>query len=326
MRKFLPPSVNPKVSVIIAAYNGEKYISDAIESVFNQTYKNIEVIVVDDGSTDSTAERIKQYLSRVKYLYQDNAGVANARNSGIQNSQGEFIAFLDHDDIWLPEKIERQVDYFLKNSQSKFVHTPVRYINHLGEIIEPSGYWGELKFNGEVKNVKEIFMHFAMLQSTMMIKKEIFDEIGLWNQAFTSGDGYDLCLRIALKYTLGFINKPLALYRLHDSNISKNVIRFDLAKIRVVEKFLETEPNSYKIIGKKNINTRLFNLYSEMAGNILRINRDYDEAGKYFWKAYKKRLMSIGPLISFIWCILTPEQRKAMGWYKNKFRTLLPTK
>ena len=326
MRKFIPPSKNPKVSVIIAAYNGEKYISDAIESVFNQTYENIEVIVIDDGSTDNTAERIKLYLSRVKYLYQDNAGVANARNSAIQNSQGEFIAFLDHDDIWLPVKIERQVDYFLKNSQSKFVHTPVRYINHLGEIIEPSGYWGKLKFNGEVKDVKEIFMHFAMLQSTMMIKKEIFDEIGLWDQAFTSGDGYDLCLRIALKYTLGFINEPLALYRLHDSNISKNEIRFDLAKIMVVEKFLASEPNSYKIIGKRNINTRLFNLYSEMAGNILWINRDYDEAGKYFWKAYKKRPTNLNVLKNFIWSLLTSSQRKNLSWYKNKFKMMLMPK
>lgn len=317
---------NPAVSIIIPVLNGEKYISDAIESALNQTYKHTEIIVVNDGSTDNTAERIGPYLSRVKYFYQDNAGVANARNKGVQNSQGEFIAFLDHDDIWLPEKIERQVDYFLKNTQSKFVHTPVKYINHLGEIIEPSGYWGKLKFNREVKNAKEIFMHFAMLQSTMMIKKEIFDEIGLWDQAFTSCDGYNLCLRIAFKYTLGFINEPLVLYRLHDSNVSKNVIRFDLAKIKVVEKFLESEPNSYKVIGKKNINTRLFNLYSEMARNILRINRDYDEARRYFWEAYKKRPMSLGSLMNFIWCLLTPEQRRAMNWYKNKFRTLLPTK
>lgn len=317
--------LNPRVSVVIPVYNGEKYISDAIESVFNQTYKNIEVIVVDDGSTDNTAERIKLYLSRVKYLYQDNAGVANARNRGIQNSQGEFIAFLDHDDIWLPEKIERQVDYFLKNTQSKFVHTPVKYINHLGEIIEPSGYWGKLEFNREVKNVKEIFMHFAMLQSTMMIKKEIFDEIGLWNEAFTHCDGYNLCLRIALKYTLRFINEPLTLYRLHDLNMSKN-IKFDVCRIKVIESFLKQFSDTYKVIGRKNINARLLELYSDMAKNFLWISKDYNTARKYFWKAFKKYPVNLNFLKNFIWCLLTPSQRKNLDWYKNKFKTMLMSK
>ncbi len=312
---------NPKVSVIIPVFNGEKYISKAIESVLSQTYKNIEIVVANDGSTDSTFEKIKPYLSEITYIFQENAGLSEARNIGIRKSTGELIAFLDHDDMWLPEKTEKQVNYILSDPQRKFVHCSVKYINHLGEIIEPSGYWKNLKFNSEVANVKDIFMHYAMLPSTMMIKREVFDEVGFLNPEFKSCEGYDLCLRIAFKYKLTFIDEPLIGYRLHDANKSKNFIRFDFYRIRTLESFLEMHPSAYSLIGKNNICSRLFNLYFEMAKNLLWL-KDYTEARKYFLKAYKKHPANTYCLKNVIWCSLSPSQRKALSWYAKKINTM----
>ncbi len=313
---------NTKITAIIPVYNGEKYISSTIESVLGQTYKNIEIIVVDDGSRDNSFEKITPYLSKIKYIFQENAGVCNARNKGILNSEGELIAFLDQDDIWLSEKVEKQVDYLLRNNRAGFVHTDIKYINAYGETIKPSGYWKNWKINGDVKNVKEIFMHYTMLPSTMMMKRQLFDEVGLWDQAFPYCQGYNLCIRIALKYPLGFINEPLVLYRLHDSNNSKNVIKFDLDVIKVIELFLQKYPHAHKIIGRKVVNSRCFELYSEMANSYFWVN-NYIEARKYFWKAFKKHPTSIDCFKNFLWCSLTSSQRKVLRWYTYRIKKSL---
>jgi len=127
------------VSVIIPAYNSEKYISDTIDSVLNQTYKNLEIIVVDDGSTDNTEKVVKEKLSNFsnfKFLKQCNLGSAEARNLGIRNSNGNYIAFLDADDLWLPQKIEKQIKFFLNNPDYGLVFTRRKIITPYGKIIE----------------------------------------------------------------------------------------------------------------------------------------------------------------------------------------------
>jgi glycosyltransferase involved in cell wall biosynthesis len=116
-------SAEPLVSVVIAAYNGAQYLPEAIDSALAQTYPKVEVIVVDDGSTDSTAEVVGAYGARVRYLYQQNAGTAAARNTGIQSAQGELIALLDQDDRWLPEKLARQVPLFFDEPRVGLVHS-----------------------------------------------------------------------------------------------------------------------------------------------------------------------------------------------------------
>ena len=101
--------MKPKVSVVIPTYNSSQFIVETLESVFAQTYKDYEIIVVDDGSTDNTKEVLQPYTSRIKYIYKENGGPASARNVGIKSAQGEYIAFLDSDDRWLPEKLEKHI-------------------------------------------------------------------------------------------------------------------------------------------------------------------------------------------------------------------------
>ena len=130
-----------KVSVIIPTYNREKLISRAIESVLAQVYPVYEIIVVDDGSTDATKSVLAPFNGKIKYIYQKNAGIAEARNRGIKESSGEYIAFLDSDDYWAPEKLAEQVKVLDANPQVGIVFAPMPIVNEKGEILgrKPAG-------------------------------------------------------------------------------------------------------------------------------------------------------------------------------------------
>ena len=117
------------VSVIIPVYNSERYISEAVESVLNQTYRNLQVIVINDGSTDGTERALEPYMDHINYFFQENRGVAAARNVGIRSSRGRHIAFLDSDDIWMPEKLENQVSYMIGHPEFKFLYSDFVYFN-----------------------------------------------------------------------------------------------------------------------------------------------------------------------------------------------------
>jgi len=119
--------MNPLVSVVIPVYNSAEYIVETIKSALAQHYKPFEVIVVDDGSTDNTKDLLEPYLHRISYLYKENGGPASARNTGVNNAKGEYIAFLDADDLWMPEKLARQMDVFNQDKSIGLVHT--QYLN-----------------------------------------------------------------------------------------------------------------------------------------------------------------------------------------------------
>ena len=125
----------PHVSVIIPAYNCDRYISKAIASVFEQTYTDYELIVVDDGSTDDTAQLIRSYGDRLNYIYQTNQGVAQARNSGLAAAQGQYIAFLDQDDLFLPYKLASQVTLLEQNLSLGMANSGWQIVNERGEEI-----------------------------------------------------------------------------------------------------------------------------------------------------------------------------------------------
>src|SRR4028118_1349040 len=141
---MLMANSTPQVSVIIPAYNGDRYIAQAVESVISQTYKNWEIIVVDDGSTDDTRQALQPYFDRIRYVYQENQGVAAARNRGIQESRGELIAFLDQDDFFLSDKLAGQVALFDAQPSLGIVNSGWRIVKEQGESIFYVTPWGNL--------------------------------------------------------------------------------------------------------------------------------------------------------------------------------------
>jgi len=195
---------SPLVSVIIPTYNRAYILFKAIESVLNQSFKDLELIVVDDGSTDETPYLVSKYP--LIYVRKPRRGVAHARNVGISKARGEFIAFLDSDDIFVPDKIEKQLKFFEKNPSYKIVQT------------DEIWYKGSRRINPKKIHQKAEGWFFdraiklcVVSMSTVLIKKELFKEVGLFDEEFWVCEDYEFWLRVALKTPMGLIKEPLVI-------------------------------------------------------------------------------------------------------------------
>jgi len=208
------------VAVIIPAYNVEAYISRALDSVLAQSRPADEIIVVDDGSTDSTASQIKKYVPQVRYIHQANAGLAGARNTGINAATGDWIAFLDGDDEWLPDALRRHCNLVLKNPQLSWSCG-----NFLRCLCEQERRGPELRPEKAKRLLggKELFQDYffafrnnaAGHPNTMFIKRTVFDEVGLFREDQIFAEDLDMWWRIAYRYPqIGYVAEPLAVYHL----------------------------------------------------------------------------------------------------------------
>ncbi len=197
-------SSNPCISVIIPTYNRCWILKEAIDSVLSQKFTDFEIIVVDDGSNDGTAALLSAYGDQITIIHQENRGVSAARNAGILIAKGRYIAFLDSDDMWLPEKLSCQVDFFQSHAQAVICQTDEIWIRN------------NVRVNPKNRHKKPSGMIFEpslqlclVSPSAVMIKKSLFDEIGLFNEAFPACEDYDLWLRIALYYPIYLIDRQL---------------------------------------------------------------------------------------------------------------------
>ena len=239
----------PTVSVIIHTYNNEKFIGETIESVLNQTYKDYEIIVVDDGSVDGTRDALLPYMHGIRYHYKENGGIASAKNAGISLSHAEFVAFLDHDDLWVPDKLMLQMECFIENPQAGLVYTKYTSFKNGKELrTKPEkGYSGWI--------FKELLSKSFIQTSTVVVKRECLDAVGPYDETFFLGDEYDMFLRIARKFQCGFVDKGLTRYRVHDTNASNNDFLFDNENLGVYKKvynnFTDIDGVEKKILRKR---------------------------------------------------------------------------
>lgn len=210
-----------KVSVIIPTYNRAEFLSTAITSVLNQTFQDFEIIVVDDCSKDNTPEVVSRFNDkRIKYIRNEtNKGEAGARNTGIVNSNSEYIAFLDDDDEWLPEKLELQVN-LLKNSPTKVgvVYTGYIEIDRTNKKI----LWKMIPTKkGDIH--KDMFIkNYVGIPSTVILRRVCFERIGLFDENVVYPTDYDMWIRISKEFYFEYIEKPLVRYHIHDNSISNN--------------------------------------------------------------------------------------------------------
>ena len=226
---------HPIVSVIITTYNRGYLIDKAINSVLNQTYQDYEIIIVDDGSTDNTKEVVKGFIdSRINYIfYADNLGVSAARNTGIKASQGEYIALLDSDDEWLPEKLEKQVVILQNESFEVGVVCSWQFnINANGEYICRR----HLPKKGG--NIYEDLLYTNPISApTLLIRKECFEKVGLFDDLLNGQEDWDMWIRISKYYEFALIKIPLLKYRLHPNQISKNLEAKIITAKRILVKY-----------------------------------------------------------------------------------------
>ncbi len=231
------------VSVIIPVYNRESFISKAVESVLNQTYKNFEIIVVDDGSIDETYFSILHLTSDKRlsyYLLNENKGVSFARNYGIKHADGKFIAFLDSDDYWLPEKLEKQVKYMLENNL-KICQTDEYWLRK-NRFVNPKKKHKKISGNIFYKSLELCIVS----PSAVMLDREVFENVGMFDEKMPACEDYDLWLRVSLKYNVGLFDEKLIVKRGgHEDQLSRN---FGLDKYRIYSllKLLENNNLSYE--------------------------------------------------------------------------------
>ena len=308
----------PQVSIITPLYNGERYIAEAIESALKQTFDDFELLIVNDGSTDSSREIVEHYLDdpRVRYFEKENGGVASARNFALQKAKGEWIGFLDQDDMWLPHKLEQQIDYINKNPEISLLHSPQIYVDSDGCTIHHYPKDFVKKISGFC--FKELFEGNKIAVLSVLVKKESLDQIGGFSVENSRADDYQVWLEISYCSQLGFTEDALVKYRVHDSNESHNHLKMELAELGVINHFLNKYPAAKKSIGNHLINKRLYFLHTEIAQSYLWNNFDYDNAHEHFFLAWRNKIFCIKTIRLLLWTGLSSQQRKRITWYKKK--------
>lgn len=204
---------HPLISVIIPTYNRDEFLEKAILSVVNQTYKNIEILVIDDGSIENYAEKICNNFQNCKYLYKKNGGLSSARNYGVQKAKGDFIAFLDDDDLFLPSKIQKQLDVLIENNDVDCVHSAAFVIdandNQTGAIIGASKEKASKRSGNVFWNALGVWV---IKSPTPLFRKKVFDTL-LFDETIMVGEDVDFYQRMFYYFKIFYIEEPLSLYR-----------------------------------------------------------------------------------------------------------------
>lgn len=234
----------PKVSVIIPAYNSMTYLPETLKSLLAQTYSDFEAIIINDGSTDCTEEWVSQQTDpRIKLISQVNKGLSGARNTGIEAATGDYLAFLDADDLWHPTKLEKQVKCLDKNQNIGLVYTWVALIN---EHDIPTG---RVFKNSHEGNVWEhlILQNIVESGSVAMVRRQCFETCGVFDVNLRSFvEDWDMWLRIALHYPFKAISEPLVYYRQHSQSASRNWAAMEQSYGLVIEKAFAAAPICYQ--------------------------------------------------------------------------------
>lgn len=224
------------ISVVIPTYNRGPLLLRAIHSVLNQSYKNFELIVVDDGSTDETDTLLRPFLNNptIKYFKQENSGVAAARNFGAKNSSGAWLAFLDSDDEWLPHKLHEQILFLKKNSHLQIVYSEEIWMRKGVRVNQKLVH---KKSGGHIFN--ECLKQCLIAPSSVMMNRSLYQEMKGFDEEYIVCEDYDLWLRISSLYEIGFIPEPLIIkYGGHPDQLSTKFVAMDMWRLKSMHSIL----------------------------------------------------------------------------------------
>lgn len=240
-----PSAATLLVSVVMPAYNAQCFVGEAIDSVLAQKHANLEIVVVDDGSTDGTADIVRSYGDRVVYVRQENAGPARARNAAIARSRGEMIAIIDSDDLWVPGKLAKQVDFLLNNPEVGLVFGDMECFNESGTVLRSA--FEKLKFipgdrPGIVANAFARLLRYNTIPGNVLMRRTCYERVGGYDEELRRCEDWDLWIRIARLYPIGCIPEVLLRKRIHGGNLTGNARSMAVDGIRVQEKVLRQFP------------------------------------------------------------------------------------
>lgn len=267
----------PLISVIIPVYNGEKTIIKTIKSVLNQTLADLELIIINDGSQDSTLEVIKNLSDfRLKIFSYPNAGQAVSRNRGLSLASGEYISFLDADDLWTADKLEAQLKALQNNPQASIAYSWTNYIDEQDNFLLSGTHIIE---NGNVYE-KLLVSNFIENGSNPLIRKQALVEVGGFEAAMTPAEDWDLWLRLAARYSFVGVPSPQILYRVSSTSASANLFKMEAACLQVINNACAQISDSVNILKAHS----MANLYKYLTCKALQepLNRNKGVAAAKF--------------------------------------------
>ena len=304
----------PTVTVVIPAFNCDTYIVETLNSVISQTYPVAEIIVVDDGSTDHTYERVSEFHESVQYVRQERQGVSRARNVGISLANSEFVAFLDSDDLWKPDKLMKQIEALSEESSRECVHT------NFALLSKEADRWteGPAKWEPAFRNYFCEFIHGRRFRmSSLLASKRCLEHIGGFDEKIPGrySEDLDLFLKISEKFPIGYIREPLVLYRRHAQSTTATGHARDLAvcDLYVFEAALRRCPDRWKSLESRDRNA-LYDMAFFAGWSCLEAN-DFRYSRQYFRKALKFRRNSVS-------CWMYYGATFLPAWLSNSMRKL----
>lgn len=272
--------MSPTVSVVIPCFNYGRFLRDAVASVRAQTFADHEILVVDDGSTDDTEAVARDLGGAVRYLRQANQGPSAARNTGIAAARGRYIGFLDADDTWHPEKLARQVQILERRPEVVFVYTDSTYFD--GATGREIGRHGERFAHHHGRVLGWLIEAGNFIPSpTPLVRRTALDEVGGFDAALRSAEDWDLWVRLAARGEIAYVHEPLARYRLHGAQASRNVDALRDGQLRVLKKALAT-PDS--VAAGVDMRRALRNVWVDCGLCHLSLG-NYGETRRNLWRA-----------------------------------------
>lgn len=286
------------VSVVITSYNYGKYLASAVDSVLCQSMQDFEIVIIDDGSTDNTRDIAEVYLadSRIRYIYQANAGQPKAKNRGIEESAGTYIAFLDADDVWMPTKLEKQIALF-EDAKVGVVYSRRTWIDPEGNKLP-----GNERTLRRGKILDHIFIDNFICFSSSVVRRSLLEEGGYFDETLPMGIDYDLWIRLAARCNFDYVNEPLVKYRTGHANLSKNVGR----RYECAHKIMDKALNNPEIMAGMSWwipRLALADTWSNMA-YYARKKGDFESAKSYYWKALSEIPLYINAWKGLLCCLI----------------------
>ena len=301
----------PRVSVIVPTYNAPHFLVETVESILAQTYRDFELIVVDDGSGPSTREALEPYMNRIRYLWRENAGPSAARNTGISRARGELVAFCDHDDLWLPGKLQHQVSHIDSHPGAGLYYCDY---SHFGDKTDKRP---RRQHSGWV--FPRLWQKRFLQTLTVVCSREVFETAGLFDESLRYCQDYDMWLRLALHYRFGFTGGVLARYRLHAANLAREgAIHNTLEKLYVILKAYRLGREAGLISWR--LADRVFSEIYFRVGEDLERHGYLRQASRCYWESLRHRPARL-KIVKFIYQLLGRDTRKK---YIGRLAEVLP--
>ncbi|UEX77334.1 glycosyltransferase family 2 protein [Spiribacter halobius] len=304
------------VSVVVPAYNGEAFLEEALTSAVTQTAPPAEIILVDDGSIDGTARIAKMFGPSVRYVAQENRGVAAAYNTGLKLASGQFVAFLEQDDVWEREKLECQLRAFQGCAAIGVVFCPVE-LRVEGGASKRDGI--NLLDGPGVYSFSDFFARNRILScSTVMLRRSLVTELGGFREDMRLAFDYEMWLRMTCKYEARCVGEPLVQYRIHAGNLScdENELAAALGSLKAIDIWAEVAARR-KDVGKRRVAQRRKGLYLRLAGDYAQL-RDRRRELEFLKMALSMDRFNPREWGRYIWRRIDPSLRNKGRWYVRR--------